>query len=102
MARDLDILVYGATGTVGRRVAGRLMETDLKVGVCGRTRGKLAALSRGRAEVLVADSDDDASVKAAVDRARVVIACAGPFVRMGTPVVAACADVGRALRRHHR
>lgn len=98
MAHDLDFLVYGATGYVGRRAARMLLEQlpDAKVGLCGRNPTKLEALQTelGGGEIVIADSAEPASVHDAVARAPVVLACAGPFVRMGTPVVEGCVKHG--------
>jgi short subunit dehydrogenase-like uncharacterized protein len=98
MARDLDFLVYGATGYVGRRAARLLIEQldGARVGLAGRNPTKLEALQAelGGGEVVIADSAEPSSVHDAVARAPVVLACAGPFVRMGTPVVEGCVQHG--------
>jgi short subunit dehydrogenase-like uncharacterized protein len=98
MAHDLDFLVYGATGYVGRRASRMLLEQlpDVRVGLCGRNPQKLEALQAnlGGGEIVIADSAEPGSVHEAVARAPVVLACAGPFVRMGTPVVEGCVKHG--------
>ena len=56
MARELDIVVFGATGYVGRLVARHLADhapTDVRIGLAGRSADRLAAVrsdlgSRGR------------------------------------------------------
>ena len=71
----MDIVVFGATGFVGRLVAGYLAEhapAGVTIGLAGRSREKL---ERTAAELgvdwplVVADSDDEASL-AALARAR--------------------------------
>ena len=44
--------------------------------------------------MLLADAGDQASVDAVVKQAKVVIACAGPYAKIGTPVVDACVRLG--------
>jgi short subunit dehydrogenase-like uncharacterized protein len=100
--RDLDILVYGASGFVGRQVVQYLAASadgrGLRVGLGGRDRAKLEAVrvraGVPEAAILVADSADQAACDAAVGRARVVLDTAGPFARYGTPIVDACVRLG--------
>lgn len=96
--RDVDILVYGASGFVGRQVVRYLVASPeargLRLALGGRDRAKLEAVrtkeGASGAEILVADSRDQAACDAAVGRARVVLNTAGPFARYGTPIVDAC------------
>ena len=44
--------------------------------------------------MLIADSSDQTSIDAVVKQAKVVIACAGPYAKLGTPVVDACVRLG--------
>ena len=72
----------------------------LRWAIAGRHRDRLEmarALAGGppRSEdMLVADSQDQASVDAVVSRTRVLLSTAGPFARYGTPVVDACVRLG--------
>lgn len=103
--RDLDIVVYGATGFVGRRAARYLAQAEdaaeLALGIAGRDADKLeavrASLGRDDVQVVVADADDLDAVAAMTARARVVLNTAGPFARYGDHVVAACV----ASRSHY-
>lgn len=102
--RDVDILLYGATGFVGSRVAHYLAraapENGLRFALAGRDRRQLDGVWQriGGAEadvpLMSVDSRDQASVDAAVARARVVLNTAGPFALYGTPVVDACVRLG--------
>lgn len=44
--------------------------------------------------ILVADATDQASIDRVVKQTKVVIACSGPYAKIGTPVVDACVRLG--------
>jgi short subunit dehydrogenase-like uncharacterized protein len=98
--RELDIVVFGATGFVGRLLAARLAATDLggvRVGLAGRSAERLANLRRELGvhwPVLLADSRDEESLAALARSARVVVSTVGPYARGGLPLVLACARAG--------
>lgn len=100
MKRDFDLVLYGATGFVGRQAAAYLAEhgTGLRWALAGRSAAKLQA---PRAEfiasspgVVVADSTDAAALDQLAAQARVVLSTAGPFARFGSELVAACVRHG--------
>jgi saccharopine dehydrogenase (NAD+, L-glutamate forming) len=98
--RDLDLVLFGATGFTGGLTADYLAAhapADLRWAVAGRNADKLEAV-RDRlgvdVEVLVADATDDAALADIVRRARVVITTIGPYLQHGGPLVAACAEAG--------
>ena len=102
-ARDLDLVVFGASGFVGRLVAGHLASAapdGLRIGLAGRSRDRLAAVRSGlgaRAAdwpLVVADVQDPGSIADLAGRARVVATTVGPYQRYGLPLVAACATAG--------
>lgn len=103
--REFDIVVWGATGWVGRRVTQHLAtrygsDGPLRWAMAGRNEEKLesvrAALDPPAPEVaiLLADSHDRASLTALVKRTRVVCSTVGPFARYGSELVQACAEHG--------
>lgn len=101
--RDLDIVLLGATGFVGRLIAAHLVETAperVRLGFAGRSRSKLDALvadlgpAAGRAELIEIDVRDWADLQALVARTRVVATTVGPYIRDGMPLVRACAAAG--------
>ncbi|MGZ3426944.1 MAG: saccharopine dehydrogenase family protein [Polyangia bacterium] len=98
---ELAVVVYGATGFTGRLVCAELQRRKVRFAIAGRDHAKLTALSASLAtaqpEVLVAALDDRAALEAAIARGRVVLACAGPFARMGEPV----REAALAARRHY-
>lgn len=101
--RDLDLVVFGATGFVGRLLAEHLAEhapDGVRIGLAGRSEERLTAVRSGlpaRAAgwpLLVADAADPASLAALAGRARVVATTVGPYFRYGLPLVEACARAG--------
>jgi short subunit dehydrogenase-like uncharacterized protein len=100
MKRDFDLVVYGATGFVGRQTAHYMADhaAGLRWAVAGRSSDQLDALRRvlGPAvpSVVVADAGDAAALDALAAQARVVLSTAGPFARLGGELVAACARHG--------
>ena len=91
------IVLYGATGYTGRLVTQELVDAGAEFVLGGRNREKLASLSRelGKgAPTRVATVDDDASLRALLEGASVLINCAGPFTLAGEPVVRAAVDAG--------
>ena len=101
--RDLDVVVFGATGFVGRLVAKYLAEHapgGVRVGLAGRSQEKLAtvrdALGSAAAQwpLIVADTGDSKSLDDMVQSTRVVATTVGPYARDGMPVVEACARAG--------
>jgi short subunit dehydrogenase-like uncharacterized protein len=101
--RDLDVVVFGATGFVGRLVAGYLAghaPGGVRIGLAGRSQQRLAEVRArlGAAAagwpLLVADSADPVSVTALARAARVVATTVGPYRRQGLPLAQACARAG--------
>jgi short subunit dehydrogenase-like uncharacterized protein len=101
--RELDVVVFGATGFVGRLVAGYLAghaPDGVRIGLAGRSAQRLADIRTrlGAAAsawpLLVADSADPASVAALARAARVVATTVGPYRRQGLPLVEAYASAG--------
>jgi short subunit dehydrogenase-like uncharacterized protein len=92
----LDILVWGATSSVGRLVADYLSRhapAGLKWGIGGRNRAKLEALGFS-VPILIANADDPASLDAMLRQVRVVATTVGPYALHGKELVAACARGG--------
>jgi saccharopine dehydrogenase (NAD+, L-glutamate forming) len=104
--RELDLVLFGATGFTGRLTADYLARhapDGLRWGLAGRNEAKLAGVRDHLADVepdlgglplLTADVTDDTSLKDVAHRARVVITTVGPYLQYGEPLVAACAEAG--------
>lgn len=101
--RDLDIVLYGATGFTGRLVAEYLAGADIDgftIGLAGRSLDKVRAVRDGLGPVaagwplIVADAGDADSLAEMAERTSVVISAVGPYAQYGLPLVQACASTG--------
>jgi short subunit dehydrogenase-like uncharacterized protein len=100
--RDLDVVVFGATGVTGRRVAAYLAERSGETGLrwaaaardAGRLERQLAAIGVMAPETILADVEEPSSLSAMAGRARVVLDLVGPYTRYGRPVIEACVAGG--------
>ncbi len=101
--RPYDIVVYGATGYTGRLVAEYLAHhyqgKGPKWAMAGRSAAKLAEVrdligAPADTPLIVANSDDPASMKALAESTRVVITTVGPYQLYGEPLLAACVAAG--------
>jgi short subunit dehydrogenase-like uncharacterized protein len=103
-SKKFDIVVYGATGFTGQLVAEYLAahyrgDKELKWAMAGRSLDKLKSVrdaigASADTPLIVAVSADEASLKAMVDQAKVVISTVGPYQLYGSELVAACAAGG--------
>src|SRR5690242_1238714 len=98
--RDLDVVVYGATGFVGALVAEHLAAhapRTVRVALAGRSSNRLDAL-RSRLNtgwpVIVADAGDADALRKLADSTHVVVTTVGPYARHGRPLAHACAAAG--------
>ncbi|WP_414635848.1 saccharopine dehydrogenase family protein [Actinophytocola sp.] len=106
MARDHDLVLFGATGFTGALTAEYLAAhapAGTRWALAGRDRGKLEAVRRHLSKInsalldlplLHADITDAGSLRAMAESTRVVITTVGPYVHFGEPLVAACANAG--------
>ncbi|MGC2652668.1 MAG: saccharopine dehydrogenase NADP-binding domain-containing protein [Mycobacterium sp.] len=101
-SREYDIVVYGATGFVGKLTADYLARSggDVRVALAGRSRERLLAVRETLGEsaqswpVLVADASSPSTLEAMATQTQVVITTVGPYLKYGMPLVAACAAAG--------
>ena len=104
--RELDLVLFGATGFTGGLTAeylARHAPSGLRWGLAGRNPAKLEDVRRRLADLdpaladlplLHADVEDPDSLADVAGRARVVITTVGPYLTYGAPLVAACAAAG--------
>ena len=107
--RELDVVVWGATGFTGRLVAEYLLQTygageRLRWAMGGRNEAKLrevrselcgaAGVAEDQVPLVLGDAADAESMTELARRTRVVCTTVGPYAKYGTPLVAACARTG--------
>jgi short subunit dehydrogenase-like uncharacterized protein len=100
--REFDIVVYGATGFVGKLTAKYLAGVggDARIALAGRSFERLRTVREtlGAAAqswpILQADASSPSTLDEMAARTRVVITTVGPYTRYGLPLVAACAAAG--------
>src|SRR5215218_891658 len=104
--RDHDVVLFGATGFTGGLTAEYLARNapeGTRWALAGRNPDKLAGVRERLAaidpacaelELLEADSGDADSLRAVAERTHVVATTVGPYLKLGEPLVAACAAAG--------
>ena len=105
--REFDIVIWGATGFVGRLVAdhltGEYTPAELTVALGGRNETALEDLAHRLSTdhedwddipIILGDATDKASLNDLAERTTVVCTTVGPYTKYGTPLVEACIDAG--------
>jgi short subunit dehydrogenase-like uncharacterized protein len=101
-SREFDIVIYGATGFVGKLTADYLASAGggARIALAGRSPERLAAIRATLGEsaqswpIITADAASPSSLDAMAARTQVVVTTVGPYSRYGLPLVAACAAAG--------
>ncbi|MDJ1016617.1 MAG: saccharopine dehydrogenase NADP-binding domain-containing protein [Paracoccaceae bacterium] len=104
MTSKRDLVLWGATGAVGRRAAHHLAlrttGTEIRWAIGGRNREKLEAVkaalpaSDNAPEIVVGDSKDRAFLADLAANTRVICSTVGPFALYGTELLEACVAAG--------
>ncbi|ORA77375.1 saccharopine dehydrogenase NADP-binding domain-containing protein [Mycobacterium malmoense] len=100
--REFDIVLYGATGFVGKLTAEYLAHAaaGARIALAGRSADRLSAVRETLGEsarswpVLTADAAAPSTLNEMATRTQVVVTTVGPYTRYGLPLVAACAAAG--------
>ncbi len=100
--REFDIVLYGATGFVGKLTAQYLATAGggARIALAGRSSQKLLAVRESLGEaaqswpLIEADAASPSTLNDMAARTRVVITTVGPYTKYGVPLVAACAAAG--------
>jgi short subunit dehydrogenase-like uncharacterized protein len=101
--RELDVIVYGATGFVGKLTAeylARAAPEGTRIGLGGRSSEKLEKVRAGLGDraaewpLIVADSGDATALADMAGRAKVIATTVGPYRKYGLKLVDACATAG--------
>lgn len=97
IARKYDIVLWGSTGFTGRLAAQYLSKeygSKLRVAIAGRDAVKVNAIKEQFGlkdfDVLIADLEDKKSLEAMTSATTCIISTAGPFAKIGIPIVDAC------------
>jgi short subunit dehydrogenase-like uncharacterized protein len=100
--REFDIVLYGATGFVGKLTAEYLSRagSDARIALAGRSPDKLLGVRDSLGdkaqswELITADASQPSTLNAMAARTQVVVTTVGPYLKYGLPLVAACAAAG--------
>ncbi|MDG2061343.1 MAG: saccharopine dehydrogenase NADP-binding domain-containing protein [SAR86 cluster bacterium] len=99
MNKELDIVIYGATGFTGKLCVKYFLENynekDFKWAIAGRNFEKLENINKefgSNLEILLADSDDEVALDKITKRTKVILSTAGPFHRYSSKLVASCVN----------
>ena len=97
-ASAFDVVLYGATGFVGRQTVEWFAAhgQGLRWALAGRNAARLEAVRSAcgatQAGLIVADAADEPALAALAAQTRVVLSTAGPFALHGSALVAACVE----------
>jgi short subunit dehydrogenase-like uncharacterized protein len=100
--REFDLILYGATGFVGKLTAEYLARAGagVRIALAGRSTDRLGAVRDALGDaaadwpLLAADASQPSTLTAMAQRTRVVVTTVGPYARYGLPLVEACAAAG--------
>lgn len=105
--RDYAVVLYGATSFVGQITAHYLAEflsTNKDKGgntvtwaIAGRDEEKLNELQSklaSKVDIIIANSDDAASLDTMTEQTQVIISTVGPYLKYGEPLIKSCASNG--------
>lgn len=111
-ARTYAVVLYGATSFVGQITAHYLAQflsdtnnaaavADIDWAIAGRDEDKLKALQAelekttdNKVDIIIANSNDDASLDAMTKQTQVIISTVGPYLKYGEPLIKSCANNG--------
>ena len=105
--RAYAVVLYGATSFVGQITAHYLAEflsankdknsDTVNWAIAGRDQEKLNELQSNlssKVNIIVANSDDAASLDAMTEQTQVIISTVGPYLKYGEPLIKSCVDNG--------
>lgn len=105
--RPYAVVLYGATSFVGQITAHYLTEflsnakdkngANVTWAIAGRDEEKLNELQSNLAskvDIIIADSNDAASLDKMTKQAQVIISTVGPYLKYGEPLIKSCANHG--------
>jgi short subunit dehydrogenase-like uncharacterized protein len=99
--KEFDLIIWGASGFTGRLVAEYIFQKygvgkTINWAMGGRNQAKLeivrAAVADETVPLVIADSQDEASLEEMVKRTKVICSTVGPYAKYGSKLVAACVN----------
>jgi len=106
-SRPYAVVLYGATSFVGQITAKYLSQfladsNDVEWAIAGRDEEKLKKLqseisdsgSAKKVDIIIANSNDEASLDEMTKQAKVVISTVGPYLKYGEPLIKSCTNNG--------
>jgi short subunit dehydrogenase-like uncharacterized protein len=102
MAKQYDIVVYGATSFVGEILCAYLAQhretPAISWAIAGRSQARLedtkAKLNLKEQNILIADASDEAALREICSQTKVLITTVGPYALYGETVLKVCAETG--------
>jgi short subunit dehydrogenase-like uncharacterized protein len=98
-SRSYDVIVWGSTGFTGRLTCEYLNATypDLKWAIAGRNKTVLEELKsklclKSSVDIIIADLNEKSSLNNMTSKTTVLLSTAGPYAKIGTPIVDACVE----------
>ena len=101
--KEFDIIVWGASGFTGRLVVAYLfqnygVDSDIKWAMAGRNKQKLKQVrlevANNSLPIIIADGNNEASLKNMVIRTKVICTTVGPYAIYGSKLVSSCVKNG--------
>ena len=105
--RVYAVVLYGATSFVGQITAHYLANflsankdksgSEINWAIAGRDQEKLNELQSkltSTVDIIIANSDDAASLDAMTEQTQVIISTVGPYLKYGEPLIKSCVDNG--------
>ena len=105
--RVYAVVLYGATSFVGQITAHYLANflsankdksgSEINWAIAGRDQKKLNELQSkltSKVDIIIANSDDAASLDAMTEQTQVIISTVGPYLKYGEPLIKSCVDNG--------
>ena len=109
--RPYTVVLYGATSFVGQITARYLSQflaenknadgSDISWALAGRDEEKLkkiqseiSSAASDKIDIIIANSNDEASLDKMTSQAKVVISTVGPYLKYGEPLIKSCASHG--------
>lgn len=104
--QKLDVIIFGASGFTGKYTVYEAIKVldGMKWGIAGRNKEKLQQVLKDMGEkagkdlsdipIIIAELDNEQSLKDMAGRAKIIVNCAGPYRFYGEQVVKACIEMG--------